>query len=297
MRRDRVEISPPDAQSEPGFVSHQVSRFQRNPEHREKFDRSIEDDDISQEVPVALSYNGIAHAVMMATPLDLEDYALGFSLSEGIVDSPQQLYDLERNDRTDGITLELNIASSCMARLSEHRRTLTGRTGCGVCGTESLMMLNLSAAKVGAPIKIEPEALLNAFTKLQAQQTINARTGAVHAAAWASTNGELVCVREDVGRHNALDKLIGALSRQANLRVPGFCLLTSRASYELVQRAARAQMSLVAAISAPTSLAIKMAQQAGMTLIGFARRDGFVVYTQAQDFDSPSLSTPADRSS
>lgn len=236
-------------------------------------------DAVAEEMPLALVYNGVSHAVMMATPLDLEDFALGFSLSERIVAHPGEIYDIECVQAPGGVGAELRmrIAGDCFMRLKEKRRSLAGNTGCGLCGLESLAALELEPAPVAAAAPVAKAALMRAFDALAARQPLNALTGATHAAAWVGPDGAILAVREDVGRHNALDKLIGALAR-GGARPPGFAIMSSRASYELVQKAARADIGLLATISAPTALAVRMAERAGICLVGFARQQGCVVY-------------------
>lgn len=243
---------------------------------------------VADEVPVALEYNGVSHAVMLATPLDLEDFALGFSLSEGILQRPDELYGVEEVPGAQGITLKLEIASGAFARLKERRRTLAGRTGCGLCGTESLAHVarNLPAlAPVTEGQVLRREAIAHAMSQFCEQQTLQQATGAVHAAAWCSADGELRWLREDVGRHNALDKLIGALARMGVKAGEGFIAVTSRASFEMVQKTAMAGVPLLAAVSAPTSFAVTTATQAGMTLVGFARGQDLVVYCHPERLD------------
>ena len=236
-------------------------------------------DTVAEEMPLALVYNGVSHAVMMATPLELDDFALGFSLSERIVEHAAEIYDIElvQTPGALGAELRLTIASACFMRLKQRRRSLAGNTGCGLCGLESLGALDLDPAPVGATGPVARSALMRAFDGLASRQPLNALTGAMHAAAWAGLDGAILTLREDVGRHNALDKLIGALAR-AGARPPGFAIMSSRASYELVQKAARADIGLLATISAPTTLAVRMAERAGMCLVGFARRQACVVY-------------------
>lgn len=244
---------------------------------------------VAEEVPVALAYNGITHAVMLASPLDLEDFALGFTLSERIVRQRRDVYDIEVEEgacgNAGGIVVSLRIAAGAMARLKGARAARTGKTGCGLCGVESLDYFEREAclpdapAACGAPI--DPAALHRAMAAMAGRQQLHHATGAVHAAAWADPQGTLVCVREDVGRHNALDKLIGALA-QGGAAAPGFALVTSRASFEMVQKAARAGFGLLAAISAPTALAVRMAEEAGLTLAGFVRGGRHVVYSHPQ---------------
>lgn len=244
---------------------------------------------VADEVPVALVYNGISHAVMMATPLDLVDFALGFSLSEGILASPDELLDVEIEPSTAGITLQLSITARREVRLKERRRVLAGRTGCGLCGTDSLQEALRPVAAVGGALRVTASAIDRAMTALPQHQPLNLCTGATHAAAWCDTQGDVRLVREDVGRHNALDKLIGAQAAMqlgagwcdgapAPIRDDGFVIVTSRASFEMVHKCASAGVQLLAAISAPTALAASLAAQADMTLVGYARGGRATVY-------------------
>jgi len=266
------------AEYEPGHKGYVERQIRRHQGAR----TVIELDDVAEEVPVALVYNGISHAVMMATPLDLEVFAIGFSLTEGIVDSVSEIYDVEVDTGRDGIEVRIEIAQRAFMALRAHRRTLAGRTGCGVCGTESLALLDLAPEPIAAPARrIEPTAatIRRAAEALRERQQLMAATGGVHAAAWCDAQGNIVAVFEDVGRHNALDKLIGHLARNRESFDGGFVFLSSRASYELVRKAARMQIQMLATISAPTSLAIRIAEQAGLRLLSFCRQDGFVEYT------------------
>jgi FdhD protein len=237
---------------------------------------------VAEEVPVALEYNGIAHAVMLATPLDLEDFALGFSLSESIVEDRHQLYGVDEESAPEGITLKLEVASSAFAKLKERRRTLAGRTGCGLCGTENLSQVNRTLPALAAGRPIARQAIARAMTESRALQTLQQATGAVHAAAWCDPSGAVQLLREDVGRHNALDKLVGALARAGIDGSTGFIAVTSRASFEMVQKTALARVPLLAAVSAPTGLAIATAEAAGLGLVGFAREDDLVVYAHPE---------------
>jgi FdhD protein len=240
------------------------------------------EDCIAEETPVALVYNGEPHVVMMATPLDLEDFAHGFSLSEGVVDHAGELESLElfrhEGDNGPSYELQMRIPPRRHEALTARRRNLHGRTGCGLCGAETIADAIRSPRHVGAGVPVTVAALRKALDQLRRRQAINAVTGATHAAAWAAVDGTLDLVREDVGRHNALDKLIGALSRAGRDTSRGFCIVTSRASYEMALKAAMAGIPLLAAISAPTAYAVRVAEEAGLTLIGFARGDSFVVY-------------------
>lgn len=240
--------------------------------------RTVCSDRIAEEIPVALVYNGVSHAVMMASPSDLEDFALGFSLSEGILQQRGELYECEVTERDDGIALELRIAAGRFALLKEQRRNLTGRTGCGLCGAETLQQAIRHPAPVGRGVDFTVAALYRGFEEMAALQSLQRITGATHGAAWLDADGNVVLVREDVGRHNALDKLIGALAARSVDCSAGVALITSRASYEMVQKAATVGIVSLAAISAPTALAIRLAQQTGVTLVGFVRRHSHVVY-------------------
>ena len=237
---------------------------------------------VAEEVPVALSYDGITHAVMLASPMDLEDFAVGFSLGERIVRRACDIHDLEIEETDQGIAIDMRIASGAFMRFKEGRRARTGRTGCGLCGVESLAWFEDDAWTSAAPgeaLALAPGALHHAMAALGMRQELHRATGAVHAAGWATLDGELQCMREDVGRHNALDKLVGALARRGLDPGRGFAVVTSRASFEMVQKAARAGMPVLAAISAPTAMAVRLAERAGVTLAGFVRGDRHVVYS------------------
>ena len=235
---------------------------------------------VADEVPVALEFNGISHAVMLATPLDLEDFALGFSLSEGILDHAHELYAVETGESELGITVRLQVPSAAFARLKQRRRTIAGRTGCGLCGTESLAHVSRELPVLADPAgPLERQAIARAMLQVQSLQTLQQATGAVHAAAWCSADGEVQWLREDVGRHNALDKLIGALANNDVDASGGFIAVTSRASFEMVQKTAMAGVPLLAAVSAPTSFAVATAERARLTLVGFARKDDLAVYS------------------
>lgn len=237
---------------------------------------------VAEEVPVALAVNGISHAVMLATPLDLEDFALGFLLSEGLVDTPADLLDVEVLEALVGITLALQVTQRCLHRFKEVRRSLAGRTGCGICGTESLQHAVRPVTRPVAPVRVAASAIARAMRDLGPHQRLLQATGATHAAAWCNLDGAVQAVREDVGRHNALDKLVGALASARTDTAQGFIAVTSRASYEMVHKTATAGVGLLAAISAPTRLAVATADAAGLALVGFARGDHAVVYTHAE---------------
>lgn len=241
-------------------------------------------DQVANELPIALVFNGISHVVMMATPAELEDFALGFSLSEGIVSSSQQVLDIEPRSVSEGIELNISITGEAFAQLKNKRRNLTGRTGCGLCGAESLQQAKPVLEPVTSDIKITHSALQVAISDLEQHQYLQKQTGAVHAAVWCDTEGQILVVKEDVGRHNALDKLLGAMARQNICANSGFILVTSRASYEMVVKAARANVGILAAVSAPTSLAINLAQQSDIGLVGFTRSQRHVIFAGQQRF-------------
>lgn len=237
-------------------------------------------DKVAEEVPVALVFNGISHAVMMATPCDLEEFAVGFALTEGIVGSRAEIHEVELHQLPAAAEVQLRIAQGAFMRLKERRRSLAGRTGCGVCGIDSLALLDLDPEPMPAgalPAPLAP-AIERAARELVRHQALMRETGGVHAAAWCGLDGAVLRVFEDVGRHNAMDKLVGHLAlRGMDLR-QGFIYLSSRASYELARKAARVRIPLLATISAPTSLAIDIARQANLKLVSFCRADGFVEY-------------------
>lgn len=237
---------------------------------------------VAEEVPVALVYNGISHAVMLATPLNLEDFALGFSLSEEILAAPNELYDLEIAQTPHGIEVRMQICNQRMHGLKNRRRNLAGRTGCGLCGIDSLQQFARQLPSVAAGGSVQSAAIHAALSELGGWQSLHEATGAVHAAGLASFDGHLLMVREDVGRHNALDKLIGAMAGHNVDPRSGFLVVTSRASYEMVQKTINAGIFLMAAISSPTGLAVRLAQKHGLTLAGFARLDRHVLYAHPE---------------
>jgi FdhD protein len=239
-------------------------------------------DHLAEEVPVALVYNGISHAVMLASPDHLDDLGLGFSLSEGILRGPEDLHDLEIVPGCEGVEVRMEIAGRCFQRLKDRRRTLAGRTGCGLCGVESLE----AVARVSTPVvrgaPLSPSAVVRAVGSMRDAQPLHRLTGAVHGVAWVSQEGEILALREDVGRHNALDKVIGHLAALKTDRSQGFILTSSRASYEMVQKAMAVGIGLLVAMSAPTALAVRLATAGNLTLAGFARGNRLVVYSHPE---------------
>ncbi|MFZ2403682.1 MAG: formate dehydrogenase accessory sulfurtransferase FdhD [Methylobacter sp.] len=239
-------------------------------------------DFIAEEVPVSLIYNGVPHVVMLASPTNLEEFALGFSITEGIIKNPKELLSARVYNRSNGIEVQIKIPEQRFQCMADKGRNLTGRTGCGLCGASTLKQAIREPSPVNGELTLSADQLQSALTGIKQHQKLNRLTGAVHAAAWAVPGQGILDVREDVGRHNALDKLIGFLLRTDKDLSSGFVIVTSRASYEMVQKTAWVGITLLAAISAPTGLAIRLANEAGLTLIGFARDDQHVVYTHPQ---------------
>jgi FdhD protein len=233
---------------------------------------------VTEEVPVALVYHGVPHVVMLASPADLEDYAVGFTVSEGLVGDPGEIQSVEVVRAAESIEVRIGIAGERFSELLRRRRNLTGRSGCGLCGAETVEEAIRPPVQVAAGPTVTAADLHAALVQLESLQPINSRTGSIHAAAWAVPGKGIQFVREDVGRHNALDKVIGALVRSGTDVTAGYAVITSRASFEMVQKAAAAGITCVVAVSAPTALAIRMAEQTGVTLVGFARRDRHVIY-------------------
>jgi FdhD protein len=234
---------------------------------------------LAEETAIAITYNRVTHAVMMATPADLHDFAVGFSLSEDIIPAPGAIEDFQIVQAERGIELRLWIGAGLMGGLEARRRVIAGATGCGMCGLESLeaAMRPLPAVPPDGTV-FSPAQIMAAVASLAPSQALGQATRAVHAAGFWRHGTGLVALREDVGRHNALDKLGGALALAGEAPGKGVLVLTSRISIELVQKAARRGASVVAAVSAPTALAVRSAEQAGLTLVGVARPDGFELF-------------------
>ncbi len=237
--------------------------------------------DVAEEVPVAFSYDNAAHAVMMATPDDLEDFAVGFSLTEGIVADAAEIAELEVIGVSEGVNLRMWLRARPSDAFAARRRRFVGPAGCGMCGLESLAEANRAVPCVRSALRVRGEEIAAALAALPGAQVLNRRTRAVHAAAFWQA-GEKLVVREDVGRHNALDKLAGALVRGGRRAGDGMVVLSSRISIELVQKAAMIGVPVLVAVSAPTALAVRVAEAAGITLVGIARDDGFEVFTHAE---------------
>lgn len=242
---------------------------------------------IAEEVPVVLVYNGVAHVVMMTTPSDLEDFALGFSLTEELIRSPEELQEMQVVRYGQGIEVQMRVSRERETEIAERSRRLSGRTGCGICGADSIAAVLRPLRRLPAGPAIGVTAIHRAMDELAGRQALNTQAGTVHAAGWSTLAGAVTLAREDVGRHNALDKLIGALSRQGQDPRSGFIVLTSRASFEMIQKAVVFGVPLVASISGPTGLAVRVAQQAGLTLVGFTRPGRHTVYTHPERLSAP----------
>ncbi len=239
-------------------------------------------DQLAVETPIAFVYNCEPYAVMMASPGDLQDFALGFSIAEGIVANAQEIIALDQTPKDAGFSLGIEIPSHRAAPLIERARNIAGRTGCGICGIAEMQQVMRALPDLPNSTPIRAFAIDAAIKALPTHQTLNTQTGAVHAAGFASADGELLLVREDVGRHNALDKLIGAIIRAGLSPADGMVVITSRCSMEMVQKTVTLGCPVLVAVSAPTSLAVQIAQDHGLTIAAFARGDGFNLYTHQQ---------------
>lgn len=245
--------------------------------------------EVAEEVPVALVYNGKPYVVVMGTPTDLEDLAVGFSVTEGIVADAASVERIEVVRANHGVELQLQISPANAERLGDRARGLVSRTGCGLCGIETIGDALRVPSEVSHALRVDRSALWRASAELSRRQSVNNATSAVHGAGWATPDGELRIAREDVGRHNALDKVLGSLARSGTPAASGFIVVTSRASYEMVQKAATCGVELVAAISRPTGLAIRFAGAAGVTLVGLLRGESANVYTHPERIHPLSL--------
>lgn len=237
---------------------------------------------VPDEQAVAFTYNGSTHAVMMATPADLEDFAVGFALTEGLIESRSEIENLEIVTMPLGIEARVWLKGDRAEAYAKRRRSMAGPTGCGLCGIESLEAAMRPLSTVTADLKVSPQSIVAAMASLDPAQTLNDQTHAVHGAAFWTEREGLVAVREDVARHNALDKLIGALVRAGRTAANGLVLMTSRVSIELIQKAARLNAPVLVAVSAPTAAAIRLADEAGITLVAVARRQDFEAFTHTE---------------
>ena len=233
---------------------------------------------VAVEVPVQVSFADVPFAVMMLTPSDLVDFAYGFSLTEGMIETADAIRDVVVGEAEDGLALRISLAGDNLRKHLARQRAMTGRTGCGVCGIDDIAALRRARGATGPAASVSVTTIARALAALDDRQTLNAETRAVHAAAWSDGEGAIVAIREDVGRHNALDKLIGALLRSAVDPTSGFILITSRCSFEMVEKAATFGARAIVAISAPTSLAIDRARALDVALVAIARRDTLTVF-------------------
>lgn len=238
---------------------------------------------IPEEVPVALVYDGTTHAVMMATPADLEDFGVGFSITEGIVSGLGDIRELEIVAHEKGLEARMWLVPDAGRKQVERRRRITGPTACGLCGVDSLEAAVTTPLRVARSFTTTPAEIRRALAAMLPAQTLNVATRAVHGAAfWDASAGAFVAVREDVGRHNALDKLVGAVARAGVAPANGFVVLTSRVSVEMVQKTAMMGAEIIVAVSAPTALALKVAEEAGITLVAIARSDAFEIFSHPE---------------
>ncbi|VVA50897.1 formate dehydrogenase accessory protein [Serratia ficaria] len=264
--------------NEPGDVEQQC--LSQHPVWQRNELAQTQQDWLAEEVPVALVYNGISHVVMMATPKDLAAFAIGFSLSEGIIDSPDDVYDIRQQPACNGIEVHVELSSRRFMQLKEKRRSLAGRTGCGVCGVEQLQEVTRPIAPLPFTQHFDLSMLDRGLSQLKNVQTVGQLTGCTHAVAWLQPDGNLSGGCEDVGRHVALDKLLGYRSQQGWQR--GAVLVSSRASYEMVQKTAMCGIEILFAVSAATSLAVAVAESCNLTLVGFSKPGRATVYTHPQ---------------
>ena len=239
-------------------------------------------DFLAEEVPVALVYNGISHVVMMASPKDLELFAIGFSLSEGIIDHPQEIYGMDVVKACNGLEVQIELSSRRFMGLKERRRALAGRTGCGVCGVEQLNDIGKPVTPLPFTQTFNLANLDKALEHLNDVQPIGQLSGCTHAAAWVLPSGDIIGGHEDVGRHVALDKLLGRRARESDVWQQGAALVSSRASYEMVQKAAMCGVEILFAVSAATTLAVEVAERCNLTLVGFCKPGRATIYTHPQ---------------
>ncbi|MBV7560799.1 formate dehydrogenase accessory sulfurtransferase FdhD [Enterobacter sp. ENT02] len=239
-------------------------------------------DFLAEEVPVALVYNGISHVVMMASPKDLELFAIGFSLSEGIIDHPQEIYGMDVVKACNGLEVQIELSSRRFMGLKERRRALAGRTGCGVCGVEQLNDIGKPVTPLPFTQTFNLANLDKALEHLNHVQPIGQLSGCTHAAAWVLPSGDIIGGHEDVGRHVALDKLLGRRARENDVWQQGAALVSSRASYEMVQKAAMCGVEILFAVSAATTLAVEVAERCNLTLVGFCKPGRATIYTHSQ---------------
>lgn len=243
----------------------------------------IEERHVASEIPLALEYNCISHAVMMISPIDIKDFTLGFSLTEGIIDSLDDIMDMNIVPADKGFIASLEITPECFSRLDKFKRTLAGRTGCGLCGIDRLDHAIRPLNPIKSQFTVRAEVVYTSMQNLSERQVHNKKTGALHAAAFVTNEGEILSVREDIGRHNALDKMIGHMMDKKINPGQGFALITSRCSFEMVHKCATFGIPVLAAVSATTNLALKLAEESGLSLIAFTRREGMNIYCDSKE--------------
>ncbi|UOF93853.1 MAG: formate dehydrogenase accessory sulfurtransferase FdhD [Bordetella sp.] len=251
--------------------------------HSGKLNNETECDWVAQETPIALEYNGINHVTMLASPNYLKDFAVGFSLTEGIIKNIHEIRNVEFQEQPQGIVIQLEISTASAVKLRKRRRFMLGNTGCGLCGIDALKEIITSPIETVSSCKVVSiAAILEAMKNMRKYQVLYKTTGATHAAGWANSEGQLCLVREDVGRHNALDKLIGGLINHGFQADTGMILISSRASFEMVQKTISSGCGILAAISAPTARAVSLAERASIGLLGFIRQDNASIYTHPE---------------
>lgn len=276
MRQNR-EIEPDGDLSHVGYQSQSITQLSYRADDMRQNEAQ---ECVVEEMPVALVYNGIAHVVMMLLPNDLTYFAWGFSFSEGIITKRQEIIGIDVSSSEQGIIIDIELCQRQWYNLKMQRRNLAGRTGCGLCGVEKLSQINIQPMKVTDSQSISLAAILTGLSQLDKYQPLGAITGATHIAGWIKPTGHIIKAFEDVGRHNALDKLLGYC--KLNQLYQGALVISSRVSYEIVQKAAQCGIEIIIAISAVTSLAIKTAKHANITLIGFAREQRITIYNSPQ---------------
>ena len=240
------------------------------------------DDRVVAEAAVALTYNKRSHVVMMVTPSKLEDFATGFSLTEGIIKQPADVLELAVIKRENGLEVAMTVSAECFARLEGQRRNLVGRTGCGLCGAESLATAVRNPAAVSSKVRMTATAIQTAVQTLNDHQPLQAETGAVHGAAWCSLTGKILALREDIGRHNAVDKILGKLINDKRLNEAKIMTVSGRISYEIIIKCFKARVPFLAAVSAPSSLSVDFAKELGITLFAFCRDGRATCYSHPQ---------------
>lgn len=243
----------------------------------------VEERHVASEIPLALEYNCVSHAVMMISPLDIGDFTLGFSLTEGIIDRLDDIMDINIAPADKGFIASLEITPDCFKRLDKFKRTLAGRTGCGLCGIDRLDHAIRPLSPITSSLTVKAQIIHNSMQKLAELQIQNKKTGALHAAAFVTGDGEILCIREDIGRHNALDKIIGHMMAEKINPANGFALITSRCSFEMVHKCATFGIPVLAAVSATTDLALKLANDAELSLVAFTRREGMNIYSDPKN--------------